>query len=414
MKKNLVLFLILIVLASACAQQPVQQESDPAPQEEQSAAPAGEEPVEKAAPEPTAAEEPEIEEEPPTAEEGQVEGFEIFNPYQALSEEEMVALGAADFTGTDLEIAQQILAWQGEHMQYFGNPMEMPDISNPMRWNYFLPGIYPVSDMIQERVTDDGKIYGLCWDYATIYAAMAEYYDLDVRVAAYKAHMSDLNPIFQAGAGMSEEEYQALLPRLQANGLDIDYNHISRSARETWAHYRAEVKIDGQWMSFDGAPGVSEEYAALDYDPAAWDEGYDADLLYGEVVDMFDIQRIAEALAGAPAEGYEGIVDDAGNPNRAASMMDLAEGKGLVPYFNSVGKLEAFVTQPGGQSFYAGFGELMEIMDEYEEGTGKLFYAVADILIYTTDSMQAADYVPLYNAITGSDMTELEFNMYIK
>jgi hypothetical protein len=94
--------------------------------------------------------------------------------------------------------------------------------------------------------------------------------------------------------------------------------------------------------------------------------------------------------------------------------MDLAEGKGLVPYFNSVEKLEAFVTQPGGQSFYGGFGELMEIMDEYEEGTGKLFYAVADILIYTTDSMQAADYVPLYNAITGSDMTEIEFNMYIK
>jgi len=414
MKKAFTLLLILIVFAASCAQQPDQQEPEQMTQEEQAAPAAEEEPVEEASPEPTAVEETEMEEETPACEDEPGGEFKIFNPYQALSEEEMAALDAADFAGTDLEIAQQILAWQGEHMQYFGNPMEMPGVSHPMRWNYFMPGIFPVSDMIKERVTEDGKIYGLCWDYAAIYVAMAEYYGLECRVTAYKTHMSDLNPIFQGGAGMSEEEYEAILPRLHAAGLDLDYNHISRSARETWAHYRAEVKIDGEWMSFDGAPGVSEEYASLQYDLVAWDEGYDADLLYGEVEDLFDIQQVAEALADAPAEGYEGIVDDAGDPNRAATITDVFAGKGLVPYFDSVEELEAFVAQPGGGGYPGGFGELMEIMADYEQGTGKRFYALADMLIYTVDTMEAADYVPLYNAITGSNMTEAEFNDFVK
>ncbi len=55
-----------------------------------------------------------------------------------------------------------IINWQNSNMHYIGDPKQQADISHPMRWNFFLPGIYPVSDMVQDRLMDDGKIYGLC------------------------------------------------------------------------------------------------------------------------------------------------------------------------------------------------------------------------------------------------------------
>ena len=331
----------------------------------------------------------------------------------------MTALGAADFSGTDQEIAQLIINWQNANMHYIGDPNQQADISHPMRWNFFLPGIYPVSDMVQDRRMADGKIYGLCWDYASIFVAMAEYYDLECRVTAYKTLMSDLNPIFEAGAGMSQDEYEAILPRLSVQGLDIDYDHISQSARETWSHYRAEVKIGEEWVAFDGAPGVSAEYAAYSYDLVSWDEGYDADLLYGEIAfsseEGTNIPVLAELLASAPVEGYEGIVDDAGNSNRAANMQDLVAGKGLVPYFKEIEDIKAFlvISDDNGSSL-DDFDELMEIKAEYENGTGKLFYVIADYLIYADDEVEAMDYVHFYNAFTGSEITEDEFDEYLK
>jgi hypothetical protein len=264
----------------------------------------------------------------------------------------------------------------------------------------------------------DGKIYGLCWDYASIFTAMASYYDLDVRVTAYKTLLSDLNPQFQKGAGMSEEEYAAILPRLSGHALVIDYNHISRSARETWTHYRAEVKIGEQWVAFDGAPGVSDEFAAQTYAVASWDEGYDANLLYGEVAfsnEGINIAVLAELLASAPVEGYGGIVDDAGNSNRAANMQDLVAGKGLVPYFKELEDIKAFLafSDEDGSST-EDFDDLMVIKEDYEKETGKLFYVIADYLIFADDDVETADYVLYYNAFTGSEITAEEFDEFIK
>jgi len=238
MKRILVLLITCLLVLSACSPkttgselpQDVSSESS----EDSDSAPAAE-------PESTA--EPVPDEESETEQAEQIGQFEIFNPYQAFSEEEMISLGAADFSGTDQEIAQMIIDWQNANMHYIGDPNQQADISHPMRWNFFMPGIYPVSDMVKDRLMADGKIYGLCWDYASIFNAMASYYDLDVRVTAYKVLMSDLNPQFQKGAGMSKEEYEAILPRLNELGLRIDYDHISQSSRETWTHYRAEVMI---------------------------------------------------------------------------------------------------------------------------------------------------------------------------
>jgi len=417
MKRFLMLLVACLLVLSACSPSSTGSEVNQDPAQGIST-----ESQEAAAPEPTEepTQEPETEEEAEEVEDvgGTVKQFEIFNPYQAFSEEEMTALGAADFSGTDEEIAQMIINWQNSNMHYIGDPNQQADISHPMRWNYFLPGIYPVSDMVQDRLMADGKIYGLCWDYASIFVAMAEYYDLECRVTAYKTLMSDLNPIFQAGAGMSEEEYAAIRPLLSDQGLDLDYDHISRSARETWSHYRAEVKIGEEWVAFDGAPGVSEEYAAYTYDIVSWDEGYDANLLYGEIVFSdkgLNIPVLAELLASAPVDGYEGITDDAGNLNRAATLEDLVAGKGLVPYFEGKEDIMTFLTSTDGEGFsFDDLDEMMEVKAEYEDATGKSFYIIADSLVYTIDDLEAADYVLYYNALTGADMTAEEFVEFVK
>lgn len=94
-----------------------------------------EEPAPAPTEEPTQA--PETEEEAEEVEDvgGIVEQFEIFNPCQAFSEEEMIDLGAAGFSGTDQEIAQMIINWQNNNMHYIGDPNQQADISHPMRWN---------------------------------------------------------------------------------------------------------------------------------------------------------------------------------------------------------------------------------------------------------------------------------------
>ena len=98
--------------------------------------------------------------------------FAIVSPYAALSEDVIKDLGADSFAGTDQEIANAIIVWQGENMFYIGDPNVQADISFPMRWNYFMPGIFPVEEMVKERRLDNGKIYGLCWDYASIFSAL--------------------------------------------------------------------------------------------------------------------------------------------------------------------------------------------------------------------------------------------------
>ncbi len=345
--------------------------------------------------------------------------FEIFSPYDALTEDEIIQIGADGFSGSDAEIAQSILDWQRQHMQYIGDPRQKPDISYPMRWNYFLPGIFPVSEMIQERVLDNGLIYGLCWDYAAIFNAIANYYGLETRVTALKVYMSDMNPTIDKSTanGMGPDEFEALKPRLEQHELSLSYDQISRAARETWSHYRAEVNIDGKWTAFDGAPSVSGEYADdSNYEAAPWDEGYDADLLYQEVTfgnngmppqapQGLDLNAIAEMLTSAPAPGYEGITDDAGNPNRAATMEDLLAGKGLVPYFQDMEKVSNFLTRNT---------ECDDVRISYEEGTGKKFYCIADEMIYTMEEITAEEYIPLYNVLTGEEMTEEEFLTYVQ
>ncbi|MDO9545773.1 MAG: hypothetical protein Q7J07_03365 [Pelolinea sp.] len=407
-RKILALLVCFTLILSACAQETAPSSSASAIEEEPLNSPITKE-----------------EEEPLTTSDTEsapgdvTEQFEIFSPYEALSEKEIIHLGADGFSGSDEEIARSILDWQRQHMQYIGDPRQKPDISHPMRWNYFLPGIFPVSEMIQERVLDNGLIYGLCWDYAAIYSAIANYYGLETRVTAFKVYMSDTNPSIDKSTanGMGPDEFEAMKPLLERHELSLSYDQISRAARETWSHYRAEVNIEGKWTAFDGVPSISDEYADdVNYDVAPWDEGYDPDLLYKEgsfgnngmppqASNAVDLHALSEMLASAPAPGYEGITDAAGNPNRAASMEDLLAGKGLVPYFQDTEKINGFLKKTI---------ESDEIRILYEEGTGKKFYCIADEMIYTMEEITAEEYIPLYNALTGEEMTEEEFLTYVQ
>jgi len=356
---------------------------------------------------------PEDEPEPTAAAEESNPQFAVFNPYDALTSDEIVQIKADGFSGSDEEIAQAILKWQAENMFYIGDPNQQPDISYPMRWNYMLPGFFPVSEMVQERRLENGKIYGLCWDYAAIFNAIANFYELEARVTANKVYISDTNPSIDKSTanGMGPEEFEALQPRLIEHDLNLSYDQISRAARETWSHYRAEVKIGDKWLPFDGVPDVAE---GPEYQVATWDEGYDPNLLYPEVElgsKEIDIAALADLLSAAPVSGYEGITDDAGNMNRAASMDDLMMGKGLVPYYQGMDSVVAFLQIEGNTE---DLSESFDVLAEYEEDTGKKFFVIADWIVYAAEEMTAEEYIPLYNALTGSDMTEEEFVTYIQ
>ena len=356
---------------------------------------------------------PEGEFEPTAAAEESDPQFAVFNPYDALTSDEIVQIKADGFSGSDEEIAQAILKWQAENMFYIGDPNQQPDISYPMRWNYMLPGFFPVSEMVQERRLENGKIYGLCWDYAAIFNAIANFYELEARVTANKVYISDTNPSIDKSTanGMGPEEFEALQPRLIEHDLNLSYDQISRAARETWSHYRAEVKIGDKWLPFDGVPDVAE---GPEYEIATWDEGYDPNLLYPEVElgsKEIDIAALADLLSAAPVSGYEGITDDAGNMNRAASMDDLMMGKGLVPYYQGMDSVVAFLQIEGNTE---DLSESFDVLAEYEEDTGKKFFVIADWIVYAAEEMTAEEYIPLYNALTGSDMTEEEFVTYIQ
>ena len=333
------------------------------------------------------------------------ETFAVFNPYnEILSEELLASIGADGFSGTDQEIAEQILQWQNDHMQYIANPMQQKDISYPMRWNYFLPGIFPVSEMVSERVLSNGKIYGLCWDYAAIYCSIATTYGLETRVTAVKKLLSDINPSIDKSTsmGMAFDEYEALNEKLTSHNVAFTFDQIARVARETWAHYRAEVNLDGNWVGMDGSGPVGEGYD--EFDEALWYEGYNNKLLYEPNTELAFLESVCAALKNAPMDGYEGITDDAGNPHRAANKYDLNEGKGLAPYFSDAKDAIAFL-EPSPEHAQELLMEEAEIQEEFETLTNQNFYIVADALIFSAlEEVEAEEYIAYYKALTGDDM----------
>ncbi len=220
--------------------------------------------------------------------------FSAFSPYASLSNDDIQYL--ADTYGlpkSDLEaitigddaskqtLGNTIKGWQEQRMK-LTDPNTQADVSYPMRWNYILPGMYPVSEMIGDRsMTDESmyKLYGVCWDYAAVFSAIAIHYGLvegsDIRITAWKKYMSDEMPFNQrpgADYGMSPAEYAALSDKLEKHNLYFPECQIQDAAVETYIHYRPELYLDGLWVSFD-ATNPNEEYRNAPYSVVHYDDG---------------------------------------------------------------------------------------------------------------------------------------------
>lgn len=187
---------------------------------------------------------------------------------------------AIDFSGTEMEIAQAIYDWQTEYMDYeaFG------EVADAMRWNYFLPGIYTTRDMIKGfSIMDSINIKGLSYQFATIYCSIASYYDIECRVTAIKEKPSELDSSIDKSTtiGLGIDEYTRLEALLITKDLYYTYETIQQVAKETSAHYRAEIMIDGNWIYMDATEYfIGDEYNdTYDFYEVDWLEGYQPVLL---------------------------------------------------------------------------------------------------------------------------------------
>jgi hypothetical protein len=172
--------------------------------------------------------------------------FMASSPVSVFTAGDIEKLGVK-VTGTAREIADAIRKWQEANMVY-GSPN--PNFSDAIRWNYFLPGIFPSRDIINEHL-DNAKPYGICFDFAVVYSSIANYFGLETRIRNSISVPSDTDKTIRFTAGMSPDEYNRLAVKLQNQGLDYDYEAVRLVASETPSHYWAEVKIDGAWVIED-------------------------------------------------------------------------------------------------------------------------------------------------------------------
>ena len=347
---NCLLLIIVssLILAAACSPTATSQSPTEAPTREQPTQnePENIDPV--ANPTVTTANTPEPED--PAV---QVPRFEPKSPVSTFVEEDIDLLGI-DCQGTQEEIAQCIMDWQHTNMVYCGTDQSIIDCSDPIRANYVLPGLYSTHDLIRTR-QKDGKVYGICFDYAVTYCSIAEYYGLECRVVN-----SITKPSERPGAeiaithGMSEEEYTRWLVQLEAYNIPYDYEVLRLIAEETPEHYWAEAKLNNVWTVMDGTRNTmggsteSEYIATEDFQVTDWmasdksqaaydyavrvaqgedlrNEGYDS------VTEQFMEGRETAAMSGT-AEAYVGVTDVLGQSGRSASMNDFMQGLGLMPY----------------------------------------------------------------------------------
>lgn len=200
------------------------------------------------------------------------------SPISMFDEQTLVDLDAL-FSGSPKEIAQSIYDWQIEHMVY----VAYGPVSDMMRWNFMLPGIYTTQDMLNRNINAEGKFEGLCYNFATLYCSIAIANGLDCQVTQMKEKPSELDPSIdpKTTTGLGPDEYARLEELLIEKGYSYDYELIRSIAKETSAHYRAEVMIDSKWEVYDASSYfVGDTYnQTYEFYPVDWNEGYQDDLV---------------------------------------------------------------------------------------------------------------------------------------
>ncbi len=373
---------------------------------------------------------------------GVIEG-EMSNNYangsalSKLTQADIIALNADGFTGTDLEIATQIKDWQVSNMIYASSSKNYNDVSYSMRWNYAFPGIYTTKDMI-DNMKDGAKIYGICYNYATLYADIANYYGLEVRITNTTVKPSEVsdNPFYQATAtGLGPDEFVAFEKWVVSKGFkaeDYPYEAVRLIMAETALHYRAEVKIDNEWTALDTYRTENESANKYEFVEIKWQEGNQAEKFAEYVTrikngeDLRGDETYAQTYEGFlqgrlirqeldEFKDYVGITDDIGQAKRAASQDDLFQGYGLVPYFNTEADILAYMSN---------LDWLEEEIDEYietkeliEKQYGINYYVLVEIMLaQEDDSLVPYDvFLEQYLGYTGEDIsTYVSESMYKK
>lgn len=312
--------------------------------------------------------------------------FQASSPVTVFTDEDIAFLNIS-FAGSPSEIADAIKKWQEDTWVYASDVMDFQDVSDPIRWNYFLPGIFSSRDIIREQVRN-GKIYGICFSYAVTYCSIAEYYGLETRVMNSLSKPSDSNPNIGFTTGMSPEEYNRLKIKLDKLGLRYDYEAVRLVAEETPTHYWAEVKINGQWVIKDATQkatgndtksifvdtGDFEVTNWLSRDRSSELDEYQARLDRGERLPEPDGGNTGPGGIDKPAN-YTGITDDLGQKGRAASIDDLMSGWALAPYFNNAGDAYTYIRATGISPEDIANSQALKLA--YEMMSGKKMYVVA-------------------------------------
>lgn len=326
---------------------------------------------------------------------GQSQGqvFVPSSPISEFSDSVLESLGLS-LSGSEAEIAQGIYDWQVQNMNY----VAFGPVSDMMRWNYMLPGIFTTLDMLEINKTSNGKIEGLCYNYATLYCSIAEAYNLDCRVTQMREKPSQLDSRIdpKTTTGLGPDEYERLEALLISKNLYYNYELIRSIAKETSAHYRAEVRIDGEWKVYDASvasvgDGYNQTYEFFEVD---WLEGYN--------------KQILDSFVG---ESSPSFVDDLGNTDRARSIDDVRSIGALVPYFNEWSKAAEFLKIPETQlkQFQEEYGLYLLFDKVYFENSGKHFYIICDFII--EDGVDIDTYAEMYNELTGDDLDLTYFSL---
>jgi hypothetical protein len=367
------------------------------------------------------------------------EQYEIWDiSTEVFNEETLAIIGANGFSGSDEEISQQIYDWQTANMEFAGADDSYTDAGYGARWNAIIPGIYPASKRIN-HLTDDGKIYGICFDFAYIYCAIANSYNLDCRVATYTYETYEENNGVHPWLldestfrGLGRDEYELLKVELDAEDIDLTYDQIHRAiqgyslidGQVQGPHGRAEVLINDEWLAFDATiffNGVPSNVDLIpeNYSEQNWDGIYNPIRLYAPEFQDSSVERakinfdaLGTYLSFGPQVQYlMAITDDYGNENRAHDFDAFVRGDAYLPYVDSEAKLQEFLLLPDDALEGEGYDD---ILAEFYENTGRPFNIIADFLIFEDDNMNAEDYISKYNGITNDNLTVEEFNDFIK
>ncbi len=199
---------------------------------------------------------------------------------------------------------------------------------------------------------------------------------------------------------------------------------------ETPLHYRAEVKIDNDWMSFDNYRSENEQANQYTFVVTDWQKG-NQDEIFNDYVqrikngeDLRGDETVWQTYNGflegrlikiemGELEAYFGISDDLGQEKRATNIDELLQGYGLIPYLSSKEKVLEFMGSP--DWLLAEIDDFMQMKEDIENNMNINFYIIADIILSSKeDELIYAVYSEQYLGYTGESISEKIFNDYIK